>query len=252
MISLLLNIIGETSLFKEKQKMNHDGAQVKYVSSEYHDYFRELPFIRLNKLLEKANIALNNTYLHVASCGSGIDIYYLAKHYNVKILASDYSNEAIERVRNTFPDVEVKVEDNEKLSFNDNYFDWSFIAGSLHHLPRPIVGLFELLRVSKQGIIVIEPHDSLLTRIAASVGMIQEYETSGNYVYRISKGDVCKIARSGYCDYFIDRCFAPHRVAKKHLEFLFLKWLARFCNATISYLGNYIIFIIKKRSDSII
>lgn len=252
MVSSLLNIDEETGSFKEKQKMSYEGAQVNYDGCEHHDYFRELPFIRVKKLLEKANININNAYLHIASCGSGIDIYYLSKFYNAKILASDYSNEAIERVRKTFAGIEVKVEDNEKLSFNDNYFDWSFIAASLHHLPRPIVGLYELLRVSKQGIIVIEPYDSLLTRIAVSLGMAQKYEASGNYVYRFSRGEIYKISRSGYCDYFIDRCFAPHRVAKKHLGFVFLKWLTIFFNATISPLGNYVIFIIKKRPNSII
>jgi SAM-dependent methyltransferase len=252
MTNSLAKINGETGLFKEKQKMIHEEAQVNYQGCEHHDYFRELPFIRLNKLLEKANIEINNTHLHIASCGSGIDIYYLSKYYNVKILASDYSNEAVERVRNTFPNVEVKLEDNEKLSFNDNYFDWSFIAASLHHLSRPIVGLYELLRVSKQGIIMIEPNDSLLTRWATRMRMVQEYEASGNYVYRISKGEIYKIAHSGYCDYFIDRCFAPHKVAKGHLEFFFLKWLTRFCNALVAPLGNYIIFVIKKRSDSVV
>jgi SAM-dependent methyltransferase len=202
--------------------------------------------------LEKTAIELNGTQLHIASCGSGIDIHYLSRFYNAKILATDYSKEGVERVRITFPNVDAKVEDNERLSFADNYFDWSFIAASLHHLPRPIVGLYELLRVSKQGIIVIEPNDSLLTRLATNLKMVQEYEISGNYVYRISKRDLYKIARSGYCDFVVDRCFAPHRVAKRHIEFIFLKMLTGFCNTFAAPLGNYIIFIIKKRSDTII
>jgi ubiquinone/menaquinone biosynthesis C-methylase UbiE len=241
-----------TSLFKEKQKFSHEELYVQYEGNEYHDYFRRLPFAHLEKLLKRASIELDGTRLHVASCGSGIDINYLTKQFKAKIFATDYSNKAVEIVRNAFPNVEVKVEDNEKLSFSDNYFAWSFIAASLHHLPRPILGLYELLRVSKHGIIVMEPNDSFLTRFATSIGMIQEYEVSGNYVYRISKRDVCKVARSGYCDYFINRCFAPHRVAKKHFEFIFLKWLTLFCNATISPLGNYVVFIIKKRSNSIV
>jgi SAM-dependent methyltransferase len=202
--------------------------------------------------LEKAAIKLDGTYLHIASCGSGIDIHYLSRFYNAKILATDYSKEAVDRVRVTFPHVDVKVEDNEKLSFTDNYFDWSFIAASLHHLPRPTLGLYELLRVSKYGVIVIEPNDSLLTKLATNLKMVQEYEISGNYVYRISKRDLCKIARSGYCDYYMDRCFSPHRVAKRHAGFILLKMLTGLCNAFAAPLGNYIIFAIKKRSDSIV
>lgn len=248
--SNLKNIHG---LFKEKQKTGFEGAHVQYEGgNEHHDYFRRLPFLRLKKLLKKADIELNNAKLHVASCGCGIDIHYLSKICNPRIFASDYSKEAIERVRKTFPAVQAQVEDNEHLSFADNFFDWSFIAASLHHLPRPLLGLYELLRVSKQGVIVIEPNNSLLTRLAARIGVAQEYEASGNYVYRISKGDVHKIARSGYCDYFVDRCFAPHRVAKSHIEFVILKTLAGFCNTITAPLGNCIIFIIKKHADTIV
>jgi ubiquinone/menaquinone biosynthesis C-methylase UbiE len=44
----------------------------------------------------------------------------------------------------SFPGIEGRVEDGEKLSFPDDSFDFSFIAVSLHHLPRPILGLYEL------------------------------------------------------------------------------------------------------------
>lgn len=48
------------------------------------------------------------------------------------------------------------------MSFADNSFDYAFIAAALHRLPRPLIGLCELIRVDKYG--VIEPNDSWLTR----------------------------------------------------------------------------------------
>ena len=68
------------------------------------------------------------------------------------------------------------------MSFADNSFDYVFIAASLHHLPRPIVGLYELIRVAKYGVIVIELNDSWLTRLATRFKLATEIEETGNYV----------------------------------------------------------------------
>jgi SAM-dependent methyltransferase len=238
--------------FKVQQKAGTESTSYAYEGNEHIDYFKRLPFERLAQLLRSAGVELDGSSLHVASCGSGIDIHYLAKHYRARVLATDYSEAAIARIRQTFPDIPAQVEDNERLSFPDGHFDWSFIAAALHHLPRPVVGLYELLRVSRRGVIAVEPNSSWLTRLAARWRVAQEYEATGNYVYRMTKDDVHRIARSGYCDYAVTRCFAPHRVAKTDYGFALLKGITRLCNAVASPLGNYIIFVIKKRPDSVI
>jgi ubiquinone/menaquinone biosynthesis C-methylase UbiE len=239
--------------FKEKQKYFDTEAQasspVRFTGNEYHDYFRRIPFLYLRRLLIKNKIDLTGRYLHVASCGAGIDIYYLKAFIDLdsEVYASDYSKEAVKVTLEVFPGLDGGVEDNEKLSFKDDHFDYSFIAASLHHLPRPVLGLYELLRVSKHGVIVIEPNDCWLTRLATKLGLAQEIEETGNYVYRLSKREVHKIASSLFCDYYVVRCFATHRIATTQAQFLFLKLTNKLCNFLIPSLGNYIVFVMQKR-----
>lgn len=239
----------EFDSFKGKQKWECTPRPVLSDGSTgnlFHDYFRRIPFDYLKRLLEENKISLDGTRLHVASCGSGLDTAYVLKFSKPQIYVSDLSEKALETTLRLFPRFQGQIEDNERLSFPDNSFDFSFIAASLHHLPRPVLGLYELLRTSKYGVIVIEPNDSWLTRLASKTGLAQEYEVHGNYVYRFSRKDVKKIASSMFCDFKLARCFAVHRIAKSRIEFLMLKLINKTLNLVCPSLGNYIIFIILK------
>jgi len=243
--------------FKNKQKIKIDSKSIDkpideiFTGSEYHDYFRRIPFIELEKALKKHNISLNSCSLHIASCGTGIDIYYLKKilKLDAYITATDFSEDAVSSTLKIFPDVKGKVVDNENLPFPDNHFDYTFIFAALHHLSRPNVGLYELLRVSKYGLIVNEPNDSWLTRLAAEFGFVKEIEKSGNYVYRYSKREIQKIANSLFSKYEIDRFFAIHRIAKNKSEFVLLKALNTLSNLVFPSMGNHITFIIFKQKS---
>jgi ubiquinone/menaquinone biosynthesis C-methylase UbiE len=235
--------------FKGKQKYTGSGEQVVYVGNEFHDYFRRIPFEYLRRLIQREGVPLTDKLLHVASCGSGIDIFYLQKFLGHRIFVTDFSEEAVATTAQSFPGVQGQVQDLERLSFEDDHFDYSYVAASLHHLPRPILGLYELLRVSRYGVMVIEPNDSWLTRLATRLGLAQKIERSGNYVYRISKRDVEKLASSLFCNYSVVRCFAVHQIAKSRLEFVCLKIANGLFNLCCPALGNYIIFIIRKSGN---
>lgn len=240
---------GGYDAFKERQKWERTATPIIVdgsTGSLFHDYFRRIPFEYLKRLLRDNNINLDSASLHVASCGSGIDTAYLLKFSKPQIYVSDLSEKALETTLGLFPQFQGQTEDNERLSFRDDFFDFSFIAASLHHLPRPVLGLYELLRVSKRGVIVIEPNDSWLTRLASKMGLAQEYEAHGNYVYRFSKRDVKKIASSLSCSFDVVQCFAVHRVAQSRIEFFLLKAINKMLNLICPFLGNYIIFVLLK------
>jgi len=222
-----------------------------YESNYFHDYFRALPFIRVKKLLDKSGITLDSASLMVAGCGCGIDAYYLKKYYQPsRICFTDISEYALEKARSCFHDCEFAVVDNEHLDFADNSFDYVFIAAALHHLKEPSRGVYELLRVARRGLVVIEPNDTWLTRFFERLGLAHQYEVEhGNYVYRYSKRDVEKITKGLFFKYAFDCFFATHRVAKTKLEFLMLKALNTVCNILLPNLGNYIAFIIKKEKE---
>lgn len=108
-------------------------------------------------------------------------------------------------------------QDAEKLDFPDEHFDFIAVNAGLHHCQSPHRGLLEMYRVARQGILVVEARESLLLKIALSMGLAEEYEvcnvvTEGlefggvrntkvpNYVYRWTEREVAKTIAS----------YAPH------------------------------------------
>jgi ubiquinone/menaquinone biosynthesis C-methylase UbiE len=102
---------------------------------------------------------------------------------------------------------EYRVENAERLSFADDAFDVVLCKESYHHCPRPGLALYEMLRVSRRAVVLIEPIDEnppkLLTLIKIAVKRLtgrsvdwryNSFEPSGNYVYTVSERELEKVA----------------------------------------------------------
>jgi SAM-dependent methyltransferase len=111
---------------------------------------------------------------------------------------------------------EYSVENAEHLGFGDQQFDYVFCKESFHHFPRPYVALYEMLRVAKRAVFLIEPNDTYAVEPAASnspkaLDLIlrrppgvprlprlifnpPSWEESGNYAYAISRREAQKVA----------------------------------------------------------
>jgi ubiquinone/menaquinone biosynthesis C-methylase UbiE len=221
---------------------------VVYEQDVHHDHFRAIPFAKTATLLEQQGVDLNGKTVLVTSCGTGIDVHYLRKYYPRAVFSvCDLSDVAV-AIASSSLKVAGSTEDSERLGHADRAFDYCFVAASLHHLPRPWIGLYEMIRVSRCGVIVIEPNDSPLTRLATALGLATRVEPSGNYVFRFGKHDVEKIAASLFLSCATSRYFAVHRVAGSRIEFVFLKMLNRLANLVAPSQGNYISFVVLKDS----
>ena len=94
----------------------------------------------------------------------------------------------------------------EKLSPASKSYDFVFCKEALHHLPRPILGLYEMLRVCKHAVIIIEPYKTLIGRILELFNLSSIYETNqkgnikfrNNFVYRWDKNQLRNILNSYY------------------------------------------------------
>jgi len=222
--------------------------KIVYTQNPYHDYFRALPFLAVRRRFN-----LNGQSVLIASCGSGIDLFYLRQFFpQARFHVSDIAEAAVAMTTSRFQ-VPGSVQDNERLSFPDGAFDYSFIAASLHHLARPHLGLYELLRVARKGVIAIEPHDTWLTRLATACGWAADYEPAcGNFVFRYADRDVRKIARSLFCDWSAEGLFATHRVARSAFEFALLKALNSLANRLAPQWGNYLVFSITRPDPALL
>jgi len=121
-------------------------------------------------------------------------------------LATDISINFLEKAKRLDYIKEYKYANAEELPFDDNQFDYAFCKESYHHFPRPMIALYEMLRVSKKGVVLIEPNDAfmggnviriLLRFIKRLLGKnIQRHswESIGNYKFTISRREIEKVA----------------------------------------------------------
>lgn len=87
-----------------------------------------------------------------------------------------------------------RVENAEALSFADEAFDYVLCKESYHHFPRPMIALYEMLRVAKKGVVLIEPQDLFADHPLTAGEPVAGYEAIGNYIYTISRRELQKVA----------------------------------------------------------
>ena len=163
---------------------------------------------RVERLYECINPLLKmypeSEWLTVGDFYYGSDAQYIISKGH-KVVASDINDHFLKKGKELGYIEKYSRENVESLSFDDESFDFVLCKETFHHLPRPYIGLYEMLRVSKVGVLFIEPYDrfinaSYMERFANRLlkklkGRMHDlYEPSGNYKYSISKREIEKVA----------------------------------------------------------
>lgn len=134
----------------------------------------------LDALIDCCN---DENWLTVGDGRYGKDAHYLMQK-GLNVLATDICTYLLEKGKESGYIQDFKQENAEKLSFFDNEFDYTLCKESYHHFPRPVIALYEMLRVSSKGVVLIEPNDR----------MNGHYFEKYNYIYTLSKREVEKLA----------------------------------------------------------
>ena len=142
---------------------------------------------------------------------SGLEANYLLLR-NQNVIASDLSDAILKEAQSDGLIKEYSKQNVERLTYDDNSFDYVICKEAFHHFPRAYLGLYEMLRVSKTAtVLVTEPIDilskiSLLVLIKNICDKINplfinkiwknrfSWESVGNYVFKISEREIEKIA----------------------------------------------------------
>lgn len=87
-----------------------------------------------------------------------------------------------------------QVENAERLSFADNSFDFILCKEALHHMSRPYAAIYEMFRVARYGVVIVEPQDAWIDLPCSNAVRTPRYEEVGNFVYTFSEREIEKIA----------------------------------------------------------
>lgn len=82
----------------------------------------------------------------------------------------------------------------EDLPFADGQFDGVLCKEAYHHMRRPYLGVYEMLRVARRAVVLIEPQDQWADFPTRAGEPRHAYERVGNYVYSMSRREVQKLA----------------------------------------------------------
>lgn len=119
---------------------------------------------------------------------------------------TDYGR--MKRMAAADPRISFRLENAECMDFGTRSFDLVYCKEGLHHLARPILGFYEMLRVCRRGSIFIEPNHTWLNRLLQALRLASSYERgqwhniSGrdNFVFRFTPDMLVKLLNSYYLE----------------------------------------------------
>jgi len=125
-------------------------------------------------------------------------------------VASDLSDVLLREAQQIGFIPDYRVENAEALTLADGDVDYVLCKEAFHHFPRPMLALYEMLRVARQAVVLIEPNDEyaggglaqafgravrgLLLRLLRRPSGKHGFEPVGNYVYSLSRRELEKAA----------------------------------------------------------
>jgi hypothetical protein len=141
---------------------------------------------------------------------TGVEAMYLTEQ-SQKAMASDISDVYIKEAhRLKLIDAYDRI-NVEQIEYGEDAFDYVLCKESFHHFPRAYLGLYEMIRVAKKGVVLIEPTDAFCKMSSLvflknfcdlfNPNLINKlwknrysWEVVGNYVFKLSEREVEKAA----------------------------------------------------------
>ena len=189
----------------QQSRQDHDPLErLTILKNSIHDWRHARMYQLLTPLL-----AWTGRWITIGD-GIGTDANWLMGQ-GATVVASDIGDALLKRAQEQGFIREFRRENAEKINLPDNAFDFALCKEAYHHFPRPYLAVYEMLRVARRAIVLIEPQDpiqrspvllwlkNILDRV--SPGLVQRlwknqysFETVGNYVYKISEREMEKVA----------------------------------------------------------
>ena len=176
------------------EKEHYCACQPRQVDNR-NPYIEWLNNYRLRKAIQMMRVPLSGKTVLSVCGGDGQEADFF-QQYGARVTLVDLSTVALTAARIRNHDLQCACMDTESLTFADRSFDWAIVRDGLHHLARPIKGLYELERVAREGFVILEGQDSLPVRLLCAFGIADNWDPAGGYVYRFSRRELLKVFSS--------------------------------------------------------
>jgi ubiquinone/menaquinone biosynthesis C-methylase UbiE len=150
---------------------------------------------RLRKLMEMMGKCLQGKSVLSVCGGDGVEADFFQREGAI-VTVTDLSEIAVENARLRNSALSCMAMDSEALAFADGSFDWVIARDGLHHLARPVKGLYEMERVAREGFAIVEGQDSLMVRALVRLGFGEDWDPAGGYTYRFTRRELEKTFHS--------------------------------------------------------
>ena len=158
---------------------------------DFHRYGIEHAIERYRVLREEQGLGLG-TVLSIGSTYREARRFIEHPFDKIRLTGILDSDDELREIASSDPRVRYQKQNCERLSYVSGSFDLVFCKESLHHLARPMQGLYEMLRVCRGAVLVLEPYDSQLDWLLRRLGLSSVYESNqlgnlelrDNFVYR--------------------------------------------------------------------
>jgi SAM-dependent methyltransferase len=131
----------------------------------------------------------------------GSDAYYLISS-GIDALATSITDKNLVDAKKRGFLKKIRTENAESLNASDSSFDIILCKAAFHHFPRPAIAFYEMLRVAKKAVVLIEPQETSAKFLDSFKTMFKKvfrkdktnlFEESGNYLYRTNVREVEKM-----------------------------------------------------------
>lgn len=142
------------------------------------------------------------TWLTIGDGNYGCDAHFL-KSRNISAVASNITDNRLRIAKDRGLIDDYRVENAEQLSLPDESFDFVMCKSSYHHFPRPPVAFYEMLRVARQAVVLIEPQESGFRPLSFLKNLVKRLVRGGkspmfepvaaNFIFRINIREMRKM-----------------------------------------------------------
>ncbi|PUV23006.1 class I SAM-dependent methyltransferase [Sphingobacterium athyrii] len=194
------------TLYPEKEQKIKVIKSLNSYNGSINHWLQNLFFNCLNPFTNNKNakwLTLGDAYGH--------DARYLLDQNIQDVTASDLDDSFLKVSHEEEFIKDFSAQNAESLTLEDESVDYILCKESYHHFPRPYAALYEMIRVARKAIIIIEPQDPIskmpsLLYLANLLGRINDrtinkiwknrfsYEKVGNFVYKVSEREFEKFA----------------------------------------------------------